>query len=152
MRFDLSTLDSGERSLPIGLLVSFQWWLCFSKRKFMDKSLSAPGQWTTTQKFKKIAKRTDFWCIWWQDLDIIPNNSTKCCLIPHCDADSYEEGKREMWKNCSQRTRVIRAIFWPQIIFSMTCIYIIRAVHHSYQICAQTSNAVFAVAIMMAAN
>ena len=22
----------------------FQWWMCFVKRKFMDKSLSAPGQ------------------------------------------------------------------------------------------------------------
>ena len=25
-------------------LCLFQWWLCFVKRKFMDKSLSAPGQ------------------------------------------------------------------------------------------------------------
>ena len=25
-------------------IMSFQWWMCFVKRKFMDKSLSGPGQ------------------------------------------------------------------------------------------------------------
>ena len=28
----------------LSLSLAIQWWLCFTKRRFMDKSLSGPGQ------------------------------------------------------------------------------------------------------------
>lgn len=42
-----SNLCSGCNRWVYWLFLSFQWWVCFVKKQFMNKSLSAPGQWTS---------------------------------------------------------------------------------------------------------
>lgn len=66
-----------------------KWWLCFAKKKFMDKSLSGPGQWEmslckTTRNNEKKNKQINLWIpmsnIYFNCVRIIVNFVCQVCV------------------------------------------------------------------------